>query len=718
MGLQKHMKSNKQINLAYLIVLGIALILFIVPFFWLKAGFVDIGGDSGRLYFIDPLSLAQNLFQRRNFDGATTYAILPYYVFCYLILQITGSSTLTVGVDRGILLSVAFLSIYLIVKQLLTVNGKNNIRVVLTAITSGIAYISFITKLGWLAQLDTQNQIFLNPLIFYLLLRFCTTSNPLYGLGIIIISFIYSVNFSFTGMPQVASFYPLAILFLFILLRTVYNVAIPWRKLFVLLMVLIGVHSFHLIPIIASIVSKDSVTHSYIFNEDTILSSGVKYFEANHKDLGKISLELFQPSEWSKKTILIFIIPILVLLGFLKKPSRLLAIVSILFAITFYLVSANITHFGITVYKHLFYLPGFMMFRSFQEKWYYVYSFFYALLFACSFYLLIKTWKRITVIIVTVIVICSSLFRIYPFLRGDAIKVPLYQSNNVTSVLTIDPDLISTLSFIKTLPQDGKVTLFPLTFPYFQLFYGKEGGAYMGVSAIADIAGKSDYPGFWRFGPYKQQITDAFISRDIDSLIQYFSRLNIRYIVYNADDRIYTNFPAFPYVYPKEGIPSIKDKSSYDDLLQSLPVHKIYEKGFYSIFEFDNSLIQPLIYIEGDKTGLVTYKKISPVIYDIWVQINERKTPMVIIFSEPYQKSWKLYVQNNEGVVKDHSMINNYANGWTIDPSKTNSAVIHGRIYLTFQNYFYVGYLVSGVTFIVITIGFIIYLVKKRYAKT
>lgn len=696
----------------------IALVLFIIPFFWLKPGFVDIGGDSGRLYFIDPLSLAQNLFQRRNFDGATTYAILPYYIFNYLILRITGSSTLTIGVDRGILLSVAFLSIYLIVKQLLTVNEKLNTRIVLAAITSGIVYITFITKLGWLAQLDTHNQIFLNPLIFYLLLRFCTTSNPLFGLGIVIISFIYSVNFSFTGMPQVASFYPLAILFLFIILRTVYNIAIPWKKLFVLLLLLIGVHSFHLVPIGASIISKDSVTHSYIFNEETILNSGVKYFEANHKDLGKISLELFQPSEWSKKTILILIIPMIMLLGFLKKPSKLLAILSVFFAMTFYLVSANITHIGINVYKHFFYLPGFMMFRSFQEKWYYVYSFFFALLFACSFYLLIKPWKRLTVIVVAVIVICSSLFRIYPFLRGDAIKAPLYQSNNVTSVLKIDPDLISTLSLIKTLHQDGKVIIFPLTFPYFQLFYGKEGGAYMGISVISDIAGRSDYPGFWRFGPYKQQITDAFIKNDINKLIQYFSLLNIRYIFYNSDDRIHTNFPSFPYEYPKEGIPSIKDKVSYDTLLQSLPIHKIYEKGFYSLYEIDKDLIQPLIYIQDDKIGSLTYKKISPVVYDIWVQMNDRKTPFVIIFSEPYQKSWTVDFQNEGDITKDHKMINNYANSWIIDPTNTTSSVIHGRIYLTFQKYFYIGSLISGVTCIVITVLFILYLVKKRYAKT
>lgn len=701
-----------------LIAIGIAVALFIVPFFWLKPGFVDIGGDSGRLYFIDPLSLAQNLFQRRNYDGATTYAILPYYLLNYLLLQVTGSSTLTIGVDRGILLSIAFLSIYLIVKQLLTVNEKMNVRIMLSSLASGIIYITFITKLGWLAQLDTHNQIFLNTLIFYLLLRFCVTSNPLYGLGIIIISFIYSVNFSFTGMPQIASFYPLAGLFLLIILRTIYKIAIPWKKLCILFILLIGVHAFHLVPIGASIFDKGSPTHTNIFNTESILASGVKYFEANHKDLGKISLEIFQPSEWSKKTIFILIIPIIILLGFLKKPSRLLAVLSIFFAITLYLVSANITHIGIYIYKHLFYLPGFMMFRSFQEKWYYVYSFFYALLFGCSFYLFIKSSKRFVVIGITIFIICLSLYRIYPFLRGDAIKTPLYQSNNVTSVLKIDPDLIASLSFIKTLPQDGRVAIFPLTFPYFQLFYGKEGGAYMGVPTVLPITGRIDYAGFWTFGPYKQPITDALINRDIDSLIQYFSLLNIRYIFYNSDDRIYSNFPSFPYEYPKEGIPSIKDKTSYDALLTSLPIHKIYEKGFYSLYEIDKDPIRPLIYIEGNEAGSLTYKKISPVVYDISIQINERKTPFVIVFSDPYQKSWTLDFKNNNGVVKDHVMINNYANAWTIDPTKTNNSVIHGRIYLMFQNYFYIGGIISVLTFIAVTVLIILYLFKLRYAKT
>lgn len=37
------------------------IILFIIPFFWLKPGEIDIGGDSSRLYFYDPMAFLKNV---------------------------------------------------------------------------------------------------------------------------------------------------------------------------------------------------------------------------------------------------------------------------------------------------------------------------------------------------------------------------------------------------------------------------------------------------------------------------------------------------------------------------------------------------------------------------------------------------------------------------------------------------------------------------------
>ena len=47
----------------------ISLLLFIIPFFWLKPGEMDLGGDSSRLYFYDPINYLNNY---------SLYNILPF----------------------------------------------------------------------------------------------------------------------------------------------------------------------------------------------------------------------------------------------------------------------------------------------------------------------------------------------------------------------------------------------------------------------------------------------------------------------------------------------------------------------------------------------------------------------------------------------------------------------------------------------------------------
>ena len=78
----------------------------------------------------------------------------------------------------------------------------------------------------------------------------------------------------------------------------------------------------------------------------------------------------------------------------------------------------------------------------------------------------------------------------------------------------MDPDLIDAVRFTSSLPQDGKVLTLPLTFPSYQIAFGKTTGAFVGMSMISNLAGKSDFPGFWVFGhvwkiniymPYKRE---------------------------------------------------------------------------------------------------------------------------------------------------------------------------------------------------------------------
>ncbi len=577
------------------IAIGISIILFIIPFFWLKPGFVDLGGDAGRLYFIDPMLSAQRLIAQENLNGVRQLSLVPYQYFLYILKLIVRTPTYLICVSNGLTLSLAFLFSYLLIRKLLFVTeGRLKSYRDIAALTGGIIYVSFISNTGWSQALYTQNQIFLNPLIFYLLLRFCITSSMKYGLAILGISLIFSENFGFSAMPQLMSFFPLALIFLFLYSRFIFHVRFPMKKLLYVALLFIGLHAFHIFPLFAAVLNKTSL-NGYIFNSTSIESSGVQYFDVNHLALGKVSWQLFQPSSWRSQNILLFIVPVITIWGFLLRRSKLLLLTGIFFAITLFLDTANITQIGVRFYHALFYIPGFLMFRSFNDRWYYVFAFFYTLLFAFSFYSLIKQWKVGLAILLSVIVSFFVMYRIFPFLQGQALYAPLYQSNNVSPVLMLDPDLMNAIEFTKNLPYDGKVLTVPLTFPYYQIAYGKSGGAYRGISIVSTLAGHEDYSGFWSFGQYEKPVFDALQQEDIGTLLSLLNNLEVKYIFRNSDSRIMDDFPGYPYVFPgmtyssKDQLPIIMNQAAYDKLIASLPVKKIYEKGFYSVYEFSGS---------------------------------------------------------------------------------------------------------------------------------
>lgn len=582
------------------ILLGILLIvLFVLPLFWLKPGFVDLGGDAGRLYFIDPLYSAERLIKQENVAGMMNQAMVPYEYFLYVVSLIVRSPTYLIAVSNGLTLSLAFLFSYLVVRELLSAAGEKlkQYRDV-AALTGGIIYVSFIANTGWSQALYTQSQIFINPIIFYLLLRFVLTSSMQYGLAILGVSLVFSENFGFAAMPQIMSFFPLALAFLYMFSHFIAHVTFPWRKLLYIALMFAGLHAFHIFPMIGTVFGKTTL-HGSLFSGASIESSGVNYFDANHIALGKVSRQLFAPSNWGSQNVLTLIIPMITVLGFLLRRSKLLLLSGIFFAITLFLDSANITETGVWFYRNLFYIPGFLMFRSFNDRWYYVYAFFYMLLFSFSFYVLIKQWKIWFAALFSVIIICFVTYRIFPFLQGKALYEPLYQSNNVTPVLKLDPDMMDALTFTKNLPHDGKVLTVPLTFPYMQIAYGKEGGVYRGISLVANLAGHGDYAGFWDFGQYEKPVFEALSRKDMKTFLSLLKQLEVKYIFRNSDPRIMDDFPGYPYVYPgmtyssKEQLPIVINQAAYDTLVANLPVKKMYEKGFYSVYEFSGSPSYP-----------------------------------------------------------------------------------------------------------------------------
>src|SRR3989338_392303 len=105
----------------------ITFLLFLIPFFWFKPGEMDLGGDSSRLYFYDPMRylISQALYATSNsgLGGENLgHFCIPFFLFLAGLKSILRSPTALIVFVHGVSLSVAFLSCYLIVKQLLTLS--------------------------------------------------------------------------------------------------------------------------------------------------------------------------------------------------------------------------------------------------------------------------------------------------------------------------------------------------------------------------------------------------------------------------------------------------------------------------------------------------------------------------------------------------------------------------------------------------------------------
>jgi len=739
--------------------IGISIILFTIPFFWLKPGFVDLGGDGGRLEFINAFAAFQFLYSNQNAIYSTLYSLLPYQLFMSLLHSIVSSLTIHIAVDHGIQLSLSFYSFYLLTRELLTVgnNKKRDMLAELAGIISGVVYIGFVSNSGWSISLITQNQIFLNPLICYLLLRLVLTGKFQYTFYLLLITLFYSGSFGYTNMPQIMSFFPLAFLFLLLLFVTVYKKTIPWKSLSIVLIAFFGLHAFHLIPMIGSILDSNSHTNAYIFYSQ---SDAVWYFDQIREQYGIISTNIFQPANWNTGTIFALFVPLTILLAFFRKASKLLSITAIFLLVTLFLVSANITNLGTQLYRMFFeYIPGFIMFRSFYEKWYFVYAFFYALLLGLSFYILIYKKRFIVSIILGTLLSISVIVRIIPFFQGSQFKEYLWQSNSIPKSFDLDPDLMTALSYVQKLPYDGNFFTLPLTLPYYQVVMGKTSGAYVGISMINSLGGKKDYSGFWSFRPLEKEMLSAFENNDATAALQILSLSNIKYVFRNTDERIFQAFHAFPfYKYDSTlDIPILNSQKGYDQFLNKFPMTKVYEKGYFQIQELDQKVLRPTIYfpdvVNASLSGVLAgtsfrsayldtqsceekvfgfvcgeVDSISPTIsfkrntswqYDVSIDVQNREKPFLLVLSDDYHPSWTLSVDNKRylnGIY--HVKVNGYANGWIIDPKKSGlSGKINGSLYLGFQQYYVIGRILSGITLFIILVLCARELIKHIYEK-
>ena len=593
-------------NFPKILVWTTAFLFFILPFFWFKPGEMDLGGDSSRLYFYDPLAYLKNYafygVSPSGFGGENIgYFMVPFVSFLLILKLVIGSSTFLIAGFHGMSFAIAFLSVYFIVIELLSAGfKKESVTYVFSAFFAALIYcLSQISILGWDKVLVTHNLFFLNPLIFFLLLKYFKTNKKIFLAIFLVITFIFAPNFSFVAAPGFFAFYPLSIIYLFIYRIFFLKRKIIWHHILISFIMFILLQTFHIFPQMISMLSKGSVLNTTIFSDAGKLDRGLNYFSAIAPNI-KVSLNLMLLPQMTSLNFFSFffiIIPLVICIGLILNKSKLVLLTSIFFLIVLFFSTANITNLGLEFYKKLFYLPGFSIFRNFYGQWGYALLFFYSILFgqiSPNVFSYIKNkYRSLVFLSISVFLILSA----SSFIDGSLVNKIIWQSNNKHIFMKIDPKYEEMLTFIHSLPVDGKILTLPLSDPGYQIISGVNNGAYQGPSTISYLAGKQDFAGLDEFGQYKEVFVDCVVNEKYIKLKKLLGMLNIKYIFYNADPEVYDEaFPTFPYSDVRRYLPI--NQKEYKNFLNELSVKEIKNiSNKYYVFEINNNDYYPKVFI-------------------------------------------------------------------------------------------------------------------------
>lgn len=589
----------RNISKQKLLLLAVAVILFLIPFFWFKPGEMDLGGDSSRLYFYNPISYVSSaglyLVSPSSYgDEYLGIVGLPFFCFLIILKSIISSPTNIISISYGINLSLGFLFCSLIIRELIG-DKKNSLY---ASIIGGLLYVFSPALIdAWTHVIITYNQIFLNPLIFYLLLKYFKSQNIRYIFVVLLLTLIFSPNFSSAAAPSIFSFYPLSIFFLTLYTKLILKKSIAIKHLVFGFFLFLGLQTFQLIPQLGEIFSKGSSINSTIFSQQGKFDRGLSYFSAIAPSI-KASINLFVLPQMKTLDLfsnVFFALPFIIIVSLFFTKNKTILLSTFFFLIAFFFVTANVTDLGLSTYKSLFSVPGFSMFRNFNGQWIYTYMFFYSILFGQSLCVLLDNLKKFSASMLIFFLAFILIIDALPLIKGDVTKGILGQSNNVKAFIKMDPDYEKALSFIHSLPEDARILTLPLSDPSYQVIAGENGGAYMGPSTIAYLAGKKDFTGYDEFQDYKGLLVKSIQDDQLETFKQILGFLNIRYIFYNSDSNAFDKFPDFPFQTVHLFLP--KNQNSYKKLVKKLNLKEIKNiNNKFFVYELPGNYFIPQIF--------------------------------------------------------------------------------------------------------------------------
>lgn len=119
----------------------------------------------------------------------------------------------------------------------------------------------------------------------------------------------------------------------------------------------------------------------------------------------------------------------------------------------------------------------------------------------------------------------------------------------------------------------------------------------------------------------------------------------------------------------------------------------------YSLILFNNNAFELLNENSTYVPRVLYYKEINPTLWEVAIDSTK---PFVLVFTEPYDKNWKAYINGNNEVnsIPAYGLVN----GFIVN----KTGIIYIKIYYSIQMYYIIGMLISSTAFLIVVLFAII----------
>jgi len=644
----------------------IFVLLFLAPFFWFSKDLYILGEDDTGLTYYNTLgTLNQSLSSWFSADhiGRFEEGSGHFLIFNLLLLSLKAITFNLVNVQQlvyGLLLSLSF---FYIVKILELLSSKKSI----TYLVAGLFYSlsPFFVMVEYYYHMPSTFAILLGPALAYHLLISLHSKNwrPL------LIGAIWSLVLSRVLMtPTFINF--MVLLFIFIIVYAIFT------KKFTIVQ---GLKYFFLYGIFILLINS-SMTFSYIYsfmesdssafnqalsnrNRPVYLDDMVGYIK-KEIELNRINYYLtnifpepisrlqgfrnydFYTHYLNKTWLFMYFVVFSSFTGLIlavKKRSRIIAPVLILFILSLLLMTVNIFQLTEKFYYFLMYnTPVFNMNRIPSMKFHIPYLFYYTILTGISLDFLHTSlkgrYKKILISMLFMAILANSFY----FISGRVFtqKIPFH---NTVRAMNFNEDYIQvSKDFKKYIKDDSQFLLFPLGYGFGSFIMGEDNSQFYRsmVSGFRSFTGHNMFGNLRVLGSVLDPSINTaahsfYFQHKTEDLLTLAMKLNIKYVLYTKNTA------------PLKQFGELIREHTYEspDYHKPLDMSKpVYENDGYSIYKLKN--YDKISHLNtGKSDSELRFKKVSDFMYK--VKINTQSSDK-LIFHEGFSSNWKIYSISKE----------------------------------------------------------------------